>query len=70
MSKSTQVVNLKITHKSSSRYWTRVTHRLDFPSIHETILESGSMIIPPIVIENGVQFTTFFLLHLMPLENY
>ncbi len=56
MKKSMQVVNMKITHKSSTRYWTRVTHKLDFPSIHETILESGSMTILPIVIEDGVQY--------------
>ncbi len=56
MKKSMQVVNMKITHKSSTRYWTRVTHKLDFPSIHETILESGSMTILPIVIEDGIQY--------------
>ncbi|NPD88770.1 MAG: hypothetical protein HGN29_08590 [Asgard group archaeon] len=56
MKQSEQIVNIEITHRTPHIYWNKVKHRLDYPSIHETILESGSMTILPIVIENGVQY--------------
>ncbi len=56
MQKSPQIKDIKVTHRSKNRFWTRVVHKLDYPSIHDTILESGSMTILPIVIENGVQY--------------
>lgn len=56
MEQSEQIVDIKVTQKSSTDYWTRVQHKLDYPSIYETILESGSMTILPIIIENGVQY--------------
>ncbi|MHA1199830.1 MAG: helix-turn-helix domain-containing protein [Candidatus Heimdallarchaeaceae archaeon] len=58
MQKSPQVEYIKVTHKSEKRFWTRVVHKLDYPSIHDTILESGSMTILPMIIENGVQYHT------------
>ncbi|MHA1707921.1 MAG: helix-turn-helix domain-containing protein [Candidatus Heimdallarchaeaceae archaeon] len=58
MKKSNQIVEFQVTHKSPTRYWTRVVHKLDYPSIHDTILESGSMSILPIIIRGGVQYHT------------
>ncbi len=58
MRKSPQIEDIKVTHRSEKRLWTRVVHKLDYPSIHDTILESGSMTILPIIIENGVQYHT------------
>ncbi|MBS3794105.1 MAG: helix-turn-helix domain-containing protein [Candidatus Thorarchaeota archaeon] len=52
---SDSVVEVSVTYKSPRVYWTRVTHQLDFPSIHETILECGSMTKLPIIIQDGIQ---------------
>ena len=56
MKKSEQIIDISITHKTSSMYWNKVKHKLDYPSIHDSILESGSMTILPIIIENGIQY--------------
>ena len=56
MKKSDQILEIKITHKTPLRYWNKVKHHLDYPSIHDSILESGSMTIMPITIENGIQY--------------
>ena len=56
MKKSDQIIEFCITHKTPTRYWNRSKHKLDYPSIHDSILESGSMTILPIFIENGVQY--------------
>ncbi len=56
MKKSDQIIEFSITHKTPLRYWNKVKHSLDYPSIHDSILESGSMTILPITIENGIQY--------------
>ncbi|MCE7742209.1 MAG: hypothetical protein GOP50_07090 [Candidatus Heimdallarchaeota archaeon] len=56
MQKSPQIKDIKVTHRGNKRIWTRVVHKLDYPSIHDTIIESGSMTILPIVIEHGIQY--------------
>jgi predicted DNA binding protein len=56
MQDSPQIEDIKVTHRSDRRLWTRVVHKLDYPSIHDTILESGSMSVLPIIIENGLQY--------------
>ena len=56
MKKSNQIIEFCITHKTPSKYWNKVKHKLDYPSIHDSILESGSMTILPITIENGIQY--------------
>ncbi len=56
MKKSDQIIDISITHKTSSMYWNKVKHKLDYPSIHDSILESGSMTVLPITIEDGVQY--------------
>ena len=56
MKNSDQIIDITITHKSHSRYWNKVIHKLDFPSINASIIESGSMTILPITIENGIQY--------------
>lgn len=56
MKKSDQIIDFNISHKSPTIYWNRVKHKLDYPSINESILESGSMTILPIIIENGIQY--------------
>lgn len=53
--KSSSIVEVRITHETPTQYWTEVIHQLKNKSIHETILESGSMSKLPIVIERGVQ---------------
>ncbi|MHA1971442.1 MAG: helix-turn-helix domain-containing protein [Candidatus Hodarchaeales archaeon] len=50
------IKEFEITYKSSSVYWTRVIHHLDYPSIYETVLECNCMTILPINIESGVQY--------------
>ena len=52
---SESIVTVEISHQSRTAYWTRVIHHLDYPSIYETILETGSMTLLPIVIEKGIQ---------------
>lgn len=56
MQKSDQVSKFRVTHKTPTMYWNKSRHNLDFPSINDSILESGSMTILPIVIENGAQY--------------
>lgn len=53
MSESTLTV--EVTHKAPQAYWTRVVHRIDGPSIYDTVLQSGCMTYLPIVIEQGIQ---------------
>ncbi len=56
MKKSDQIIEFNVTHKTPTMYWNKVKHKLDYPSIHDSILESGSMTILPIIIENGIQY--------------
>ncbi len=56
MKQSDQIIDISITHKTPSMFWNKVKHKLDYPSIHDSILESGSMTILPITIENGIQY--------------
>ena len=42
---SPSIKELNILHRSQEAYWTRVVHQLGRPSIHETILDSGCMIV-------------------------
>ena len=56
MKKSDQIIDISISHKTSKIYWNKVKHKLDYTSIHDSILESGSMTILPIIIENGIQY--------------
>ncbi|MBY9002322.1 MAG: helix-turn-helix domain-containing protein [Candidatus Heimdallarchaeota archaeon] len=56
LKKSDQIIDVQVTHKTPTMYWNKVKHTLDYPSIHDSILESGSMTIMPIIIENGVQY--------------
>ena len=53
---SDQIIEFCITHRTPTRYWHNSKHKLDYPSIHDSILESGSMTILPIIIENGIQY--------------
>ena len=53
---SDQIIDVRVTHRTPTMYWNKVKHKLDYPSIHDSILESGSMTILPIIIENGVQY--------------
>ena len=56
MKKSDQVIEFTVTHKTPTMYWNRSKHKLDYPSINDSILESGSMTILPLIIENGIQY--------------
>jgi predicted DNA binding protein len=56
MKKSDQIIDFEITHKTPTIYWNKSRHKLDYPSIHDSILESGSMTILPIIIEDGIQY--------------
>ena len=56
MKKSNQISKFRVTHKTPTMYWNKSKHKLDFPSINDSILESGSMTILPIIIENGIQY--------------
>jgi predicted DNA binding protein len=58
MKKSDQIIEFSITHKTPTMYWNKSKHKLDYPSINESILESGSMTILPIIIEDGMQYHT------------
>jgi predicted DNA binding protein len=55
LKKSNNIKEVLVTYKSEKEYWTRTVHDLPHPSIHDTILESGSMSLLPIIIEKGVQ---------------
>ncbi|MFW9995208.1 MAG: helix-turn-helix domain-containing protein [Candidatus Odinarchaeota archaeon] len=55
MHQSASIIKFDITRESPDGYWTRSVHQLDYPSIYETILESGSMTLLPVIIEKGVQ---------------
>ncbi|UCE13353.1 MAG: helix-turn-helix domain-containing protein [Candidatus Heimdallarchaeota archaeon] len=55
---SSDIIELEVTHKSPTVYWTRTIHKLDYPSIYETVLESKNMTILPITIVNGIQHHT------------
>ncbi|MFX1285513.1 MAG: helix-turn-helix domain-containing protein [Promethearchaeota archaeon] len=58
--KSESVLEFEVTYSSPTVYWTRSVHNLDFPSIYETILESGSMSLLPIIIREGIQYHTVY----------
>lgn len=55
LQKSSSIIEVRVTHKTPSQYWTEVTHKLSTKSIHETILESRCMSRLPIIIEGGTQ---------------
>lgn len=55
LKKSPSVQELDVTFSSPLFYWTRTIHKLDYPSIYETVLESSCMTILPIIIKNGIQ---------------
>lgn len=57
---SESVLEFEVTYSSPTIYFTRSVHNLDFPSIYETILESGSMSLLPIIIVKGVQHHTVY----------
>ncbi len=46
---------IEVTYQSPQAYWTRLVHKLDQDSIHNTILQSGCMTRLPIVVESGIQ---------------
>ena len=46
---------LEVTYESPHAYWTRLVHRLQGPSIYDTILQSGCMTRLPIIVESGFQ---------------
>ncbi|MGV9168422.1 MAG: helix-turn-helix domain-containing protein [Promethearchaeia archaeon] len=52
---SKSITEVSVTYRSSTAYWTKVTHDLEFPSIYETILECGSMTRLPVIIQEGTQ---------------
>ncbi|MHA1449049.1 MAG: helix-turn-helix domain-containing protein [Candidatus Hodarchaeales archaeon] len=56
MKNSDPVVEFEITYSSPEYYWTRSVHKLDFPSIYETIIQSGSMTMMPVIIKGGKQY--------------
>jgi len=58
MKRSSSILEIEITHKSNLQYWTRAVHRVDGPSIHETVLENGCMTRLPIIISKGSQYHT------------
>jgi predicted DNA binding protein len=53
---SPNIPEFEITYKSPSVYWTRAVHQLDYPSIYETVLESGNMALLPITVVKGIQY--------------
>ncbi|WP_455142382.1 helix-turn-helix domain-containing protein [Candidatus Hodarchaeum mangrovi] len=55
LKKSHSVQEFEVTFSSPLLYWTRTIHKLDYPSIYETVLESGCMTVLPIIIKNGIQ---------------
>ncbi len=55
---SDSIQECEIMFSSPTVYWTRTVHKLDYPSIYETVLESGNMSLLPIIISNGIQFHT------------
>ncbi|MHA2246243.1 MAG: helix-turn-helix domain-containing protein, partial [Candidatus Hodarchaeales archaeon] len=57
---SESVLEFEVTYSSPIVYMTRSVHNLDFPSIYETILESGSMSLLPIIIKKGIQYHTVY----------
>lgn len=57
---SESVLEFEVTYSSPTIYFTRSVHNLDFPSIYETILETGSMSLLPITIAKGVQYHTVY----------
>ncbi|MFW9906181.1 MAG: helix-turn-helix domain-containing protein [Candidatus Thorarchaeota archaeon] len=57
---SKSVLEFEVTYSSPTIYFTRSVHDLDFPSIYETILESGSMSLLPIIIAKGIQYHTVY----------
>lgn len=55
---SSSIVSVDVTYKSPKAYWTRVVHKMNGPSIHDTILQEGCMSFLPIVVERGFQLHT------------
>lgn len=60
LKESNQIKTVEITYRSTTTYFAKVEHELEFPSIFETILECGSMTILPIVISGGFQYHTIY----------
>jgi predicted DNA binding protein len=58
MKRSKSILEFEITYKSNTQYWTRAVHRMEGPTIHQTVLESGCMTRLPIIIANGKQTHT------------
>jgi predicted DNA binding protein len=58
MKASDSIQEFEVTYASPTIYWTRTIHRLDFPSIYETVLETGNMSLLPITVYNGIQHHT------------
>ena len=55
---SSSVVSVDVTYESQNAYWTRVVHKMNGPSIHDTILQEGCMSFLPIIVEQGFQIHT------------
>ncbi len=55
---SSSVVSVDVTYESPKAYWTRVVHKMNGPSIHDTILKEGCMSFLPIIVERGYQIHT------------
>ncbi len=58
LEQSDSIRSVKVTHRTSQAYWTQVVHKVEGPSIYETILQSGCMTYLPIVVEKGIQTHT------------
>jgi len=58
LDKSANTASVSVTYRTPHAYWTRVVHKLDGPSIYQTILQSGCMTYLPIVVERGIQTHT------------
>ena len=55
LDRSPNTQSVIVTHRSPDAYWTRVVHKVDGPSIYDTILQSGCMTYLPIIVEKGIQ---------------
>jgi predicted DNA binding protein len=55
MTSTPSIIDFRVTHSEPTLYWTRAEHEMKNKSIHETILESGSMNRLPIIVEEGFQ---------------
>jgi len=55
---SSSIVSVDVTYRSPKTYWTRVVHKMNGLSIHDTILQEGCMSFLPIIVERGFQIHT------------